>query len=73
MANALNTRLVGHFDCAGGGQVWIDGRTLYVGHMRHPDGMTIVDSSDPHSPRALAHLEIPRVGIRTRYAPLAAS
>ena len=60
MANALNTRLVGHFDCAGGGQVWIDGRTLYVGHMRHPDGTTIVDMSDPHSPRALARLEIPQ-------------
>jgi hypothetical protein len=24
-----------------------------------PDGTTIVDISDPHSPRALAHLEIP--------------
>ena len=28
--------------------------------MRHPDGTTIVDMSDPHNPRALAHLEIPQ-------------
>ena len=26
-----NTTLVSHFDCPGGGQVWVDGTTLYVG------------------------------------------
>ena len=37
MAEAANTRLIGHIDCAGGGQVWVDGETLYVGHMRAPE------------------------------------
>lgn len=60
MAEALNTRLVGHFDCPGGGQVWVDGATLYVAHMRPPDGTSIVDVSDPRAPRVLAHLEIPK-------------
>lgn len=60
MAEALNTRLVGHLDCAGGGQVWVDGRTLYIGHMRHPDGTSVVDVSDPRAPRVLAQIEIPK-------------
>jgi len=29
-----NTKLVSHIDCPGGGQVWVEGTTLYVGHMR---------------------------------------
>jgi len=60
MAEALNTKLVGHLDCAGGGQVWTDGTTLFIGHMKHPEGTTIVDVSNPRSPRITAHLEIPK-------------
>ena len=39
MPNARNVTVVSHIDCPGGGQVWIDGTTLYVAHMRatHPD------------------------------------
>jgi len=59
MAETLNTRPVGHLDCPGAGQVWIDGATLYIGHMRPPDGTTIVDVSDPRAPRVLARIEIP--------------
>lgn len=59
MAEALNTKLVGHLDCPGGGQVWVDGSTLYVGHMSSPAGTTIADVSDPHNPRTIAHIEIP--------------
>jgi hypothetical protein len=29
-----NTSLVSHLDCPGGGQVWIDGTTLYIAHWR---------------------------------------
>ena len=60
MAEALNTKLVGHLDCAGGGQVWLDGATAYIAHMHHPDGTSIVDVSNPREPRVLAHLEIPK-------------
>lgn len=59
MAEALNTKLISHLNCPGGGQVWIDGSTLYIAHMRHPDGTTIVDVSDPRAPRVLARIEIP--------------
>jgi hypothetical protein len=54
-----NTSLVSHIDCAGGGQVWVDGTTLYVGHMRHPSGTTIYDIADPRNPRELARIEMP--------------
>lgn len=60
MAEALNTRLIGHLDCAGGGQVWVDGTTLYVGHMHHPNGTSVIDVSNPRGPRLLAHIEIPK-------------
>lgn len=59
MADSINCRLVGHFDCPGGGQVWIDGTTMYIGHMGSPHGTSIVDISDPAKPRLLATIEIP--------------
>jgi hypothetical protein len=59
MAKSWNTTLVGHFDCAGGGQVWVDGTTMYIGHMRNPNGTTIVDVADPREPRILAHIPVP--------------
>ncbi len=40
MPSRSNTTLVSHFDCPGGGQVWVEGTTLYVGHMRRPSGTT---------------------------------
>ncbi len=59
MAESRNTALVAHIDCAGGGQVWVDGTTLYIGHMRHPAGTTIVDVKDPVNPKVLASIEMP--------------
>jgi len=59
MAEALNTRLVGHIDCAGGGQVWVEGTTLFIGHMRQPSGTTIVDVADPANPKVLSRIEMP--------------
>jgi hypothetical protein len=50
---------VAHIDCPGGGQVWVDGEVLYVGHMRHPSGTTIIDVRDPRRPRTLARIEMP--------------
>ena len=59
MAEAVNTRRISHLDCAGGGQVWVDGTTLYIGHMGHPHGTTMVDVADPSKPRVLATLAMP--------------
>lgn len=59
MPRAENTELLAHIDCPGGGQVWVDGTTLYIGHMRHPSGTTIVDVADPRKPRILAKIDIP--------------
>src|ERR1051325_11700524 len=51
MPRALNTKLVFFIDCPGGGQVWIDGTTLFVAHMSPPAGTSIYDVSDPSKPR----------------------
>lgn len=59
MAKAWNTKRIGYFDCPGGGQVWIDGTTMYVGHMRNPNGTTIVDVADPRNPKILTHIPVP--------------
>lgn len=59
MATALNTKLLSHIDCAGGGQVWVDGTTLYIGHMRNPSGTTIVDVADPRKPKILNRIDVP--------------
>lgn len=56
---AVNVTRVGHIDTPGGGQAWIDGNTLYIGHMNAPYGTTIVDIANPRAPRTLATLAIP--------------
>jgi len=59
MARSKNTKLLAHIDCPGGGQVWIDGKTLYIGHMREPTGTTIVSVEDPKNPVVLARVDLP--------------
>ncbi|MEP9378351.1 hypothetical protein ABLE91_16670 [Aquabacter sp. CN5-332] len=59
MPLSRNTELVSWIDCPGGGQVWIDGQTLYVAHMSAPAGTSIYDIADPKHPRLLAQVEIP--------------
>ncbi len=60
MARSKNTKLLANFDCPGGGQVWVVGTTLYVGHMRQPTGTSIVDVSDPRNPKLMANVEVPQ-------------
>src|SRR5439155_10914187 len=57
--SALGVKQVGYFDCAGGGQVVVDGRVAFVAHMKAPHGTTVVDVSDPARPRQLASIEVP--------------
>ena len=59
MSRSHATKLIGHIDCPGGGQVWVDGTTLYVGHMRNPSGTSIYDVSDPAAPKPLARIDVP--------------
>ena len=59
MARAWNTKLVSQIDCPGGGQVWWDSNTLYVSHMRPPDGTSIYDVADPKNPKLIAKLDVP--------------
>ena len=54
-----NTKLVAHVDVAGGGQVWLEGNTMLVGHMRNPNGTSLFDVSDPKHPKFLEHLKMP--------------
>ncbi|HEY4200596.1 MAG TPA: hypothetical protein VGM83_08540 [Devosiaceae bacterium] len=60
MPKSQNTRLVSWIDCPGGGQVWVDGTTLFVGHMDSPAGTSIYDVADPAHPQLLTRLEMPR-------------
>ena len=59
MASSLGLKEVGYFDCAGGGQIRIDGNYAYIGHMANPFGTTIVDVSDPKNPKQLSHVPMP--------------
>jgi len=56
--NASNVRRVGHADVAGGGQIYVEGTTAYVGHMSAPHGTSIIDVSDPSSPVVLSELRV---------------
>ena len=59
MASAEGLKEVGYFDCAGGGQIRVDGTTAYIGHMANPFGTSIVDVADPMNPKLLSHIEMP--------------
>jgi len=59
MAANWNTTLVAHVDCEGGGQVSVDGTTMYVSHMRPPHGTSIYDVADARHPKLLASLQVP--------------
>src|SRR5438093_10944307 len=59
VASAHGLKQVGYFDCPGGGQVVVDREVAYIAHMKAPHGTTLVDVSDPASPRQLAALEVP--------------
>ena len=59
MAAANGLKVVGYFDCPGGGQVVVRDKVAYVGHVIPPDGTTIIDVSDPARPRQLAEIKVP--------------
>ena len=56
---AKGVRVVGYFDCPGGGQVVVRDGVAYVGHVKPPNGTTLIDVSDPSKPRQIANLQVP--------------
>ncbi len=54
------TRLVGHLDLAGAGQVTVCGHHAYVGHIPNKAnlGTTIIDIADPGKPRIVAEITL---------------
>ncbi len=59
MSEAQGLKLVGYFDCPGGGQVVVDGTTAYVAHIKGPEATSVIDVSDPSKPRMTEHFELP--------------
>ena len=59
MAQGVGIREVGFCDCPGGGQVVVDNGIAYVGHMKSPNGTSMIDVRDPKNPKVLATLKMP--------------
>ena len=59
MLSAHGIREVGYFDCAGGGQITVEGDLAFIGHVMSPHGTTILDVSDPKNPKTVATLPMP--------------
>lgn len=53
-----SVRHLAHLDIPGGGQIFVNGTTAYVGHMRPPDGTSIIDVADPRRPKLLTTIPI---------------
>jgi len=61
-AEAWNMRLVGHTDLnghGGGMQIMVSNSTMYVGHIPTGVGTSIVDVSDPTTPRVVKQIQTP--------------
>ncbi|MGH7155837.1 MAG: LVIVD repeat-containing protein, partial [Acetobacteraceae bacterium] len=59
MAQSQGIREVAWLDCPGGGQVVVDGRFAFIGHMAAPHGTSVLDVGDPRHPRIVAEIGIP--------------
>ena len=59
MSAAKGLKVVGYFDCPGGGQVVVRDNVAYVGHVKPPNGTTLIDVSDPANPRKLSEITVP--------------
>ncbi len=59
MGRGKGVRELAWLDCAGGGQVVVDGDFAYIGHMEAPHGTSVIDVADPRNPRIIAEIDIP--------------
>ncbi|MCZ6482960.1 MAG: RNA polymerase subunit sigma-70 [Alphaproteobacteria bacterium] len=56
---ARNIKRISRLDLPGGGQIIVDGKYAYIGHMDPPHGTSILDISDPKNPRVVSTIEHP--------------
>ena len=56
--DSRNIRAIAWLDIPGGGQVRVEGRYAYVGHMKPPHGTTIIDVSDARNPRVVSTIDL---------------
>ena len=59
MGKGIGVKEVAWLDCAGGGQVVVDGNFAYIGHIDAPNGTTVVDVADPKNPKIVSEIAIP--------------
>ncbi len=58
MEHSAGLRKIARLNCAGGGQVVVDGQFAYIGHMDPGVGTSIADVSDPLAPRIVAQVPV---------------
>jgi hypothetical protein len=58
MEHSAGLRKIARLNCAGGGQVVVDGQFAYIGHMDPGVGTSIADVSDPLNPRIVAQVPV---------------
>ena len=68
MGHGAGIREVAWLDCAGSGQVVVEGDYAYLGHMDPPHGTSVVDVSDPRHPRIVGRPTFQRGCTPTRCA-----
>ncbi len=54
-----NITRLGHLPIEGGGQIVVEGKYAYIGHMKPPMGTSIIDVSDPAAPVVVAQVPPP--------------
>lgn len=52
-------RQIARMELSGCGQVFVEGNYAYLGHMRPPEGTTILDISDPKNPKIVSQIQVP--------------
>lgn len=57
-AIAKNVRRIAHLDIPGGGQVEVRDGLALVGHIGPPHGTTLIDVSNPRSPRVISRINL---------------
>jgi hypothetical protein len=55
---AHRVKRLAHLDLPGSGQVVVQGRYAFLGHMEAPHGTTVLDVSDPKRPRVVAEIRL---------------
>ena len=55
-----NVSRISHLELPGAGQVYVDGKFAYVGHITNKEGLStsILDVSDPKKPKLLSQIPV---------------